>query len=84
MNVVLVFVALLSINSAVLGRKWFGLTKLQLEKMAEKHKRELQSLNASSSSILSRTCPEIDWTFYYKSPFLHMNLPECGDVIKPR
>jgi len=30
------------------------------------------------------TCPEINWTFQYKRPFLHMSLPKCGDVIQPK
>jgi len=33
---------------------------------------------------LVKYCPEIDVKFEFKEPFLHMNLPECGDVVKPR
>ena len=35
-------------------------------------------------NLLNINCEEIDWTFYYQSPFLQMNLPKCGDVIQPR
>lgn len=51
-------------------------------KAAEKHNKELQKLT-SGLSILSRNCSELDWEFRYESPFLHMALPACGDVIKP-
>jgi len=30
------------------------------------------------------TCPELDWTFKYEEPFLHMSLPVCGNVIQPQ
>ena len=53
-----------------------------LSDAAVHHDKELQQLQRGHG-LLSRNCSELDWTFYYESPFLHMSLPVCGDVIKP-
>ena len=71
-------------------QQWHGLTKDQLETAALEHKVHIKSLQAINrggivkKNLLNINCEEIDWTFYYQSPFLHMNLPKCGDVIQPR
>ena len=54
---------------------------------AERHEEHLSLLETEArhgvGGILSRNCSEIDWTFEYGPPFLHMSLPMCGDVIRP-
>ena len=49
----------------------------------ENHLRLLETEARDVGGILSRNCSEIDWTFEYGPPFLHMSLPMCGDVIRP-
>ena len=57
---------------------------ISFRETSEQHERELTAMRGkSSSSILSRNCSDIDWTFRFAPPFLHQSLPVCGDVIKP-
>jgi hypothetical protein len=87
-------VILVLLNSCVGGHqdswKWHGLSKEQLEIVADEHKEHIQSLQVIENegllkkSPLNIKCDEIDWTFYYQSPFLHMYLPKCGVVIQPK
>ena len=72
--------------SAVRQTKEYFLFLSFNRKEAEKHKNHLRLLENAATDvggILSRNCSEIDWTFEYGPPFLHMSLPMCGDVIKP-
>ena len=88
------FVILVLLNLCAGGHQdswqWHGLKKEQLEVVAEEHKEHIQSLQAiENEGLLKKNplnikCDEIDWTFYYQSPFLHMYLPKCGNVIQPK
>ena len=67
---------------------WKGISIIFIIRQeAERHKEHLSLLETEAShgvgGILSRNCSEIDWTFEYGPPFLHMSLPMCGDVIRP-
>ena len=55
---------------------------MSIRQEAERHENHLRLLE-TEAGILSRNCSEIDWTFEYGPPFLHMSLPMCGDVIRP-
>ena len=57
---------------------------MSIRQEAERHDNHLRLLESEAEKgILSRNCSEIDWTFEYGPPFLHMSLPMCGDVIRP-
>ena len=57
---------------------------MSIRQEAERHDNHLRLLETEAGKgILSRNCSEIDWTFEYGPPFLHMSLPMCGDVIRP-
>ena len=59
---------------------------MSIRQEADRHENHLRLLETEArdvGGILSRNCSEIDWTFEYGPPFLHMSLPMCGDVIRP-
>ena len=84
-----ILVWLLSLCGRIHQQTWHGLTEHQLEFAAREHKVHIEGLQDTNSELtvrspLDKTCDEIDWTFKYQSPFLHMYLPACGDVIQPK
>eukprot|EP00092_Neocalanus_flemingeri_P014018 GFUD01015123.1.p1 GENE.GFUD01015123.1~~GFUD01015123.1.p1 ORF type:complete len:473 (-),score=104.59 GFUD01015123.1:73-1491(-) len=81
--------AVLSVCGGRYQQTWHGLTEDQIEIAAREHKEQIERFKdvehgETLNSILKINCSEIDWTFYYQSPFLHMYLPKCADVIQPR
>jgi len=70
-------------------RDFYGLDGGQLNALHQQHQQHINKLKEEKLKFpwphfsVNKTCPELNWTFHYEEPFLHMALPACGDVIKP-